>query len=261
MPKPRSAKPSKAHSTASTPTKAVTLPDWPQFKPPLPVVELTPELHPATSKIATIASFFPKSLCRDYVTFLKTLPLQTTPGKPKRGEAVRVNDRFQVDDAVFANRLWESTGLKEALTENEDVRNLWGGQPVGLNPNIRVYRYSKGQYFDCHLSCRIFASPLAHAGAADDDSNNLTLATEPPTPVRTTWTLLLYLTSSAEGCVGGETVFYPNDRKLPSEEIAVSLETGTLLLHKHGDDCLLHEGREVKLGEKWVLRTDLCVQR
>lgn len=22
-----------------------------------------------------------------------------------------------------------------------------------------------------------------------------------------------------------------------------------------------HEGREVKLGEKWVLRTDLCVQR
>ncbi|KFG85564.1 hypothetical protein MANI_028648 [Metarhizium anisopliae] len=245
MPKPRSAKPSKAHSTASTPTKAVTLPDWPQFKPPLPVVELTPELHPATSKIATIASFFPKSLCRDYVTFLKTLPLQTTPGKPKRGEAVRVNDRFQVDDAVFANRLWESTGLKEALTENEDVRNLWGGQPVGLNPNIRVYRYSKGQYFDCHY----------------DDSNNLTLATEPPTPVRTTWTLLLYLTSSSEGCVGGETVFYPNDRKLPSEEIAVSLETGTLLLHKHGDECLLHEGREVKSGEKWVLRTDLCVQR
>jgi hypothetical protein len=57
--------------------------------------------------------------------------------------------------------------------------------------------------------------------------------------VRTTWTLLLYLTSSAEGCVGGETVFYPNDRKLRSEEIAVSLETGTLLLHKHGDDCLL----------------------
>lgn len=199
MPKPRSAKPSKAHSTASTPTKAVTLPDWPQFKPPLPVVELTPELHPATSKIATIASFFPKSLCRDYVTFLKTLPLQTTPGKPKRGEAVRVNDRFQVDDAVFANRLWESTGLKEALTENEDVRNLWyvvvtqnenekktckfvscahrprltcrhaesifihrGGEPVGLNPNIRVYRYSKGQYFDCHCRC-VSKCPAAYS--------------------------------------------------------------------------------------------------
>lgn len=57
-------------------------------------------------------------------------------------------------------------------------------------------------------------------------------------------------------------------------------ETGLLLLHKHGDDCLLvcgiqlayvlkhcmtniaqHEGREVTAGEKWILRTDICVAR
>lgn len=73
----------------------------------------------------------------------------------------------------------------------------------------------------------------------DDDSNNLTLPLDPPAAVRTTWTLLLYLTSAAEGCVGGETVFYPRDRKSTREEIAVPLETGMLLLHKHGDDCLL----------------------
>lgn len=73
----------------------------------------------------------------------------------------------------------------------------------------------------------------------DDDSNSLTLASEPPVPVKTTWTLLLYLTSANEGCVGGETVFYPHDRKSAAEEIAVPLETGMLLLHKHGDDCLL----------------------
>jgi hypothetical protein len=125
MPKPKATKPSNGPATPSTLAKVVSPPDWPQFKPPLPVVDLLPELHPATPRIATIASFFPKSLCRDYVTFLKALPLQTTPGKPKRGEAVRVNDRFQIDDAAFANRLWESTGLKEALTENPDVMNLW----------------------------------------------------------------------------------------------------------------------------------------
>lgn len=39
--------------------------------------------------------------------------------------------------------------------------------------------------------------------------------------------------------MGGETVFYPRDRRSPDEEIAVQLETGLLLLHKHGDDCLL----------------------
>lgn len=73
----------------------------------------------------------------------------------------------------------------------------------------------------------------------DDDSNNLILDAVPPLPVQTTWTLLLYLTSPSEGCIGGETVFYTNDRKLAREEIAVPLETGMLLLHKHGDDCLL----------------------
>jgi hypothetical protein len=25
-----------------------------------------------------------------------------------------------------------------------------GGEVVGLNPSIRIYRYSKGQFFDCH---------------------------------------------------------------------------------------------------------------
>ena len=25
-----------------------------------------------------------------------------------------------------------------------------GGDVVGLNPSIRIYRYTKGQFFDCH---------------------------------------------------------------------------------------------------------------
>ncbi len=58
-------------------------------------------------------------------------------------------------------------------------------------------------------------------------------------PARTTWTLLLYLTSASDGCVGGETVFYPHDRPSDAEAISVAPETGMLLLHKHGDDCLL----------------------
>ena len=78
------------------------------------------------------------------------------------------------------------------------------------------------------------------------------------------------------------------------KEIVVGLETGMCLLHKHGNDCMLvrgfpcnsfffpflfvsflfwyfwggadacglqHEGREVLEGEKWVIRSDLCVKR
>lgn len=30
-----------------------------------------------------------------------------------------------------------------------------GGEVVGLSPNIRIYRYSKGQYFDCHCKHQV----------------------------------------------------------------------------------------------------------
>lgn len=55
---------------------------------------------------------------------------------------------------------------------------------------------------------------------------------------KTTWTLLLYLTSPATGCQGGETVFYPEEdsrkNSTSNEKIVVELETGMLLLHKVG---------------------------
>lgn len=41
----------------------------------------------------------------------------------------------------------------------------------------------------------------------------------------------------------------------------MGLEVGMGLLHRHGEKCLLHEGREVKGGEKWVIRSDLVVKR
>lgn len=39
--------------------------------------------------------------------------------------------------------------------------------------------------------------------------------------------------------------------------IAPPVTDGLALLHRHGDDCLLHEGRPVVKGIKWVLRSDL----
>lgn len=101
---------------------------------------------------------------------------------------------------------------------------------------------------------------------SDDDSNSVTVPGSPSIPARTTWTLLLYLTSPATGCIGGETVFYPEmpkkkSRDPPHAPFEVQLETGLALLHRHGADCMLHEGREVLQGEKWVIRSDLCVKR
>jgi hypothetical protein len=56
--------------------------------------------------------------------------LTTTPGKPKKGDALRYNDRFQVVDEQFANRIWEETGLRELVRETEGMseeekKELW----------------------------------------------------------------------------------------------------------------------------------------
>ncbi|KIW02714.1 hypothetical protein, variant 2 [Verruconis gallopava] len=231
-------------------------PDWPNFAPLVSPLDLSLE-ETVPKQIMCIRNLWTSTLCRNYVTFLSSLPLTTTPGRPKKGDAVRVNDRYQIDDPVFATRLWNETALKylvstdegSGVDENERVK-LWGGEVVGLNPNIRIYRYKKGHFFDQHY----------------DDSNNVNVAAENGQLVqaKTTWTLLLYLTSPATGCIGGETVFYPDPpskKAAAPDPIAIGLEVGMALLHKHGKDCMLHEGREVTAGEKWVIRSDLCVKR
>jgi len=125
--------------------------------------------HLLLNQIVTISRFFPAALCKRYVSYLSNLPLVTTPGVPRKGNAVRVNDRFQIDDPAFAEALWRSTGLKELILDaaqlpdapSDGVKQFWGGEVVGLNPNIRIYRYRRGQFFDQHCeSCKIYCTAL-----------------------------------------------------------------------------------------------------
>lgn len=215
-------------------------PNWPSLKSGIPADSLYIETL-LEDQILIIRNLLSSKVCKDYVAFLSSLPLTTTPGTPKRGEAVRVNDRFQIDDPRFAQSLWEQTPLRH-LVEGYEEQSVWRGHVLGLNPNIRVYRYKPGQFFDQHY----------------DESNKVTVGDDKIAGT-TTWTLLIYLTT----CEGGETAFYPEPARKGQpapESILVGLETGMALLHNHAD-CMLHEGREVVSGEKWVLRSDLVVRR
>ncbi|RAH67759.1 uncharacterized protein BO66DRAFT_456487 [Aspergillus aculeatinus CBS 121060] len=279
-PKPKP-KPKQSPATIppnASPTAQTRIP-W----PPLTPSPKNPFYHPTKptlhllipNQAYIIPEFFPAPLCKTYTTFLASLPLVTTPNKPKKGDAVRVNDRFQVQDDGFAAQLWEYTCLQRCVTgktnpveerlysyddadaeeegagqigrEEDDLskNGMWGGEPLGLNGNIRIYRYTKGQFFDKHY----------------DDSNTLTFNTpgQPARPARTTWTLLIYLTA----CEGGETIFYPEPTRKDRNPQPVSVKPvpGMALLHRHGEHCMLHEGAEVRSGEKWVLRSDLVVAR
>lgn len=240
-PKQKAKDKTKAKPNGTQATKpAVSLPNWPVLKPVLAATDLTIE-ETLKDQILVVPNLFTANLCKAYVSFLSTLPLTTTPGKPKRGEATRVNDRFQIEDPVFAQRLWQETAIKDLVNSVED-ESVWGGQVLGLNSNIRIYRYRPGQFFDQHY----------------DESNRV--STSDGVAAKTTWTLLIYLTA----CEGGETAFYPepaSKRDKEPDPILVDPQVGSALFHRHFPECLLHEGKEVLSGEKWVLRSDLIVAR
>lgn len=179
-PKPKSQKPKPTlqSNNNTSKTNEPPKPNWPPLRPVLPAADLTltPLLY---DQIYLINNFLTSTLCKTLVSFLSSLPLSTTPGKPKRGDAVRVNDRFQIEDRRFAETLWEGTALKDLVLDFEEeednddegheagekkstrtrtMKEIWGGQPLGLNPNIRIYRYSRGQFFakHCMFSLSLF---------------------------------------------------------------------------------------------------------
>src|SRR5947207_4471831 len=134
------------------------LPDWPPLAPVVPTIGLRLDIL-LDDQILLIRNLFTSSLCRSYIAYLSTLHLATTPGKPKKGEAVRINDRFQVEDASFAKLLWEKTALQELVSQDRTDR--WDEEVLGLNPNVRVYRYRPGHCFNKHYdeSNRLFFGP------------------------------------------------------------------------------------------------------
>ncbi len=96
---------------------------------------------------------------------------------------------------------------------------------------------------------------------------------------RTGATVLLYLNGAGKACAvdkagaggrggggggggppltGGETVFY-RGRYGAVKGVACEWApaAGSALVHRHGAACLLHEGRAVTAGAKYVLRTDI----
>lgn len=253
-------------------TKLFSWPDLPMDDMRALPLELRSVLD---SQIITIDAFFPRKTCSTWLEWLANsghVKLSASPAA-KRGEARRTNHRFSIQDAVFAERLWQDTGLQRLLHDAKNMEDFAsseraGSVPVGLNPNIRVgrshqhgerqltlrayfqiYRYEPGQSFAPHY----------------DESVKLGQN-------YTEWTLLIYI-SGDNDVVGGETAFYPSGlppcasekdeikrtkRLKPGyEDVLVPPAQGMALLHRHGRECLIHEGKPVLKGTKWVLRSDV----
>lgn len=194
------------------------------------------------NQIYIIPDFFPSNVCNKLITWFEGFTMETTKQPPKKNFAARVNDRLSLNEPLIAGILWTqlrmvlsgenkvfqySSELEESEFQNPEFKSC-----IGLNENLRIYRYRKGHYFGSHY----------------DESVKTAKGT-------TKWTLLIYLTGVSNGEVsGGATVFYVQGS---NEKVAISPCKGMALIHKHGDDCMLHEGALVEQGFKWVLRSDL----
>lgn len=199
-------------------------------------------------QIVLIEKFFDTDFCNELIQLFQssdTLRLETTELQKSKEYAARVNDRAIVTDFEAANSMWnylrnvllQRLDYDDDVADNNDIRNSFS-DAVCLNPKIRIYRYRKGHYFGQHYD--------------DSVSSPITYPSEKKMGL-TKWTLLIYLTGGEE-FKGGGTVFHFDDTK---ESINFHPSKGAALLHKHGDDCLRHEGALITDGVKWVLRSDV----
>ncbi|KAF9466291.1 hypothetical protein BDZ94DRAFT_1251606 [Collybia nuda] len=191
-------------------------------------------------QILLIDGFLSPAECKNFVKFIDELPLELTPPK-KRGEADRFNHRFSVTSLEFAAKLYVTLtphlpSFPYPISSRRTNASEAPRTPHSCNSNIRVYKYT----------------PLQHFGPHYDDAVRDTI-----TGAKSEWTLLIYLTGVEDGVEGGETVFYKDERGKSRETITAPLTRGTALLHRHGQECMLHEGSVVLKGNKYVLRSDL----
>lgn len=108
----------------------------------------------------------------------------------------------------------------------EKLPAFHGRRPRGINERLRFYRYDLGQSFPPHTD-----------GYHDDGAG-----------LRSELTLLLYLNADFEG---GETVFTESGSTYQPA-------SGAALIFSHD---IWHEGRPLKSGRKYVLRTDVMFAR
>jgi 2OG-Fe(II) oxygenase superfamily len=142
--------------------------------------------------------------------------------------------RWQRNDTQIADTLFQRMQRCGILTKLESSLHFPrpSYSPMACNPNIRLYKYSKGMSFGKHV----------------DESNVVDGLGQ------TEVTVLVYLS----GCQGGATRFHlPRGGSIPDKSVAFAPKMGAMLVHVHGDRCLEHEADPVVQGRKYILRTDI----
>ena len=166
--------------------------------------------------------FFTPDECKGFIDFAEQEGFKESPIRSKEGEVI--NKEIRDNDRVIWDNPQVATQLWN-MVKDLMPHDIDGYEPIGLNERFRFYRYKDGQQFKPHVD-----APFTRS------------STE-----KSKITLLIYLNEDFEG--GNTTLIIENEEIKP--------KTGMLLLFEHK---IMHCGRPVTTGTKYVLRTDVMYQ-
>jgi hypothetical protein len=148
-------------------------------------------------------------------------------------------DRVVIISKSLSNVLWERLKLFLTLSDVEGVHpfgfessGTW--VPEGINECIRFTRYSDGHLFKPHRDGSFIRT--------NED--------------RSIYTVMVYLNQPPE-FNGGETVLRVSENESKGKQ-TISPNVGTCVVFNHD---IVHEGKSVSAGRKYILRTDLMFHR
>ena len=172
--------------------------------------------------VFTVEGVMTPAECAALVARIEELGPEAAPITTPRGFVmrpdIRNNTRVIFDDHALASDLF-------GRLLPELPRRMRGLDAVGANERFRCYRYEPGQRFAPHFDGAYFRP---NSGLYAEGSQ---------------LSILFYLNSDFSG---GETA-------LIDYEVVVQPRRGSMLAFQH---AMLHEGRAVRAGTKYVLRTD-----
>lgn len=166
-----------------------------------------------------VENFFTEEECKGFISFSEQQGYGEAMIRAREGEVV--NKSVRDNDRV----IWDNQTFANQLWELvKDIvpSDIDGCEPIGLNERFRFYRYKDGQQFKPHVD-----APFKRS---ETELSKLTL--------------LIYLNEDFEG--GETTLILENKNIVPKE--------GMLFLF---EQKIMHCGRPVTSGTKYVLRTDV----
>ncbi|MBS1685743.1 MAG: 2OG-Fe(II) oxygenase [Bacteroidetes bacterium] len=180
------------------------------------------KVHQYSKDIFTIEDFYTPEECRELIQM--STDTGYAPATINTTMGVRLEPRYRNNTRVFHTSFELAERLWERLKDHFPI-SYGDVTPFGLNELFRFYRYETGEYFKPHRD---------NFYARNDKEASY-------------FTFLLYLN---DDYTGGETVF---------DDLVITPQTGMVLVFMHE---LMHEGRSVESGVKYVLRSDvMCLEK